>query len=230
LQLLILLTFAVAQLTSIPADVLPLRPDIHGVCPATLDDDLDSLHSLFSEPNMVCESDFSDADEIRTTGSVSACSIKDISPGGSSDGAGSSAENPLHAMCSRRPNSPDGHCYDRRSCGGRAFCVDSEASEPIPDSNAHCDSTSLSSIPQPRDISSEGSFTLCARTKSPSESTDCEHGESPDFVKVQGGHIPSENTCHDGELLSGTDGPEARVGYFHHCKSQNDMFIQFLCC
>ncbi|KAA8652084.1 uncharacterized protein ATNIH1004_000988 [Aspergillus tanneri] len=72
------------QSTFVCAETLPQGSDEHDACRTSINDDLDSLHSLFSELDTDSKSNGSVADEVHPAELVSTFSIKDIPPSGSS--------------------------------------------------------------------------------------------------------------------------------------------------
>jgi hypothetical protein len=198
-------------------------------CQESIEDDLDSLHSLFSEPDTASQSYRRQADGIASARSDSTCSIECVSPAGSCTTARDFEENTqiIHLDC---PSSPAWNHYDQCSGTDGALCANSEASEEISES-PYCDDIRHSSSPRPRESSLEGSLAFCGPTRSPSQYTILGHGGSSGIITIQDdGLRPSGHTSNHGETSEGEDDLQLQVDSFHSCESQGGMIIQLLYC
>jgi hypothetical protein len=204
--------------------------DMSDACQESMEDDLDSLHSLFSGPDTASQSYRREADGIASARSDSTCSIECVSPAGSCAAARNFEGNTqiIHLDC---PSSPAWNHYDQSSGTDGALCANSETSENICESTSYCDDTRHSSSPRPREVSLEGSLSFCGPTRSPSQCTILGHCGSSGIIRVQDdGFRPSGHTSNHGEPSLGGDDLQLQVGSFHPCKSQGGRIIQLLYC
>ncbi|GFG21133.1 hypothetical protein IFM5058_10931 [Aspergillus udagawae] len=182
-------------------------------CGESIQDDIESLHSLFSEPATGSQSDFSEADGVASAGRVLTRSYEDVSPAGPCDGERPSMENTSQEIHSNR-SSPNLNWYHQLSKGDSAPGANFEASK-LTCESVYFDNVAHFSSPQPMDTPLEGSATFCAPTQSPSQSTILENGRSSSILKTEDGVKPSEHTSSYEKMLSGRDYPEVQFGSFH---------------
>ncbi|KAI9923504.1 hypothetical protein MW887_008616 [Aspergillus wentii] len=196
------------------AETLPQSSDELDACGTSIDDDLDSLHSLFSGPDTDLESNISVA---HPAGLVSASSFKDTSPSESGYGAKIYNGDALHPMDFGPPNSPDRNYFDQGSWTGSDSYIASEPSDSMPALASHSVNISPSPILQPMD----GSF--IELTSSLAHDEHLERAE--DLVPKCNGDILSAETCSD-ETSSKTSDLEAQDGiYLPHNPPQCDMVV-----
>ncbi|KAE8386904.1 hypothetical protein BDV23DRAFT_133057 [Aspergillus alliaceus] len=138
------------QSISTSAETLPQSSDEHDACRISTNDDLDSLHSLFSAPDTDSESNIgiAESDEVHPA-ALGLASIKNISPSESGYSAQISKDDTPHIMDFGSPNSFERNCVDQRSWAGRNSCIASEPSGPMPAFAPHSANVSPSPILQP---------------------------------------------------------------------------------
>lgn len=181
-------------------------------CGESIQDDIESLHGLFSEPATGSQSDFSEADGVASAG-VLTRSIEDVSPAGPYDDERPSMENTSQEIRSNR-SSPNLNRYHQHSKGDSPPGANFDASE-LTCESVYFDNVAHFSSPQPMDTPLEGSATFCAPFQSPSQPTILEKGRSSSVLKTQDGVKPSKHTSSYGKVLSGKGNPDAQFSSFH---------------
>ncbi|KAH1805492.1 hypothetical protein KXX19_006335, partial [Aspergillus fumigatus] len=181
-------------------------------CGESIQDDIESLHGLFSEPATGSQSDFSEADGVASAG-VLTRSIEDVSPAGPCDDERPSMENTSQEIRSNR-SSPNLNRYHQHSKGDSSPGANFDASE-LTCESVYFDNVAHFSSPQPMDTPLEGSATFCAPFQSPSQPTILEKGRSSSVLKTQDGVKPSKHTSSYGKVLSGKGNPDAQFSSFH---------------
>ncbi|KAH3547379.1 hypothetical protein KXW20_006139 [Aspergillus fumigatus] len=181
-------------------------------CGESIQDDIESLHGLFSEPATGSQSDFSEADGVASAG-VLTRSIEDVSPAGPCDDERPSMENTSQEIRSNR-SSPNLNRYHQHSKGDSSPGANFDASE-LTCESVYFDNVAHFSSPQPMDTPLEGSATFCAPFQSPSQPTILEKGRSSSVLKTQDGVKPSKRTSSYGKVLSGKGNPDAQFSSFH---------------
>ncbi|GKZ54475.1 hypothetical protein AnigIFM49718_010288 [Aspergillus niger] len=181
-------------------------------CGESVQDDIESLHSLFSEPATGSQSDFSEAHGVASTGGVLTQSIGDVFLAGPCNDE-RSVENTPQEIHSNHSSLDSSSCH-QRSKGDSSPGAKPEASQ-LTCESVDFDNVAYFPSPQPMDTSLEGSVTFCAPTRSPALSTVLKKGRRSSILETQDDVKPSEHTSSYGKMLSGKNSPEPQFGSFH---------------